>query len=129
MAAMTSRTNEQHRGILTSVLFCFTAPPSRPTTVVANVACDSVRLTWDIPKDNGGMAIVHYVLDFDNQRWNTKDTYPLYYIENLKRGKVYTIQLRARNKMGVGDHETVTVTTSEYCKSLANGVFLPCAQY
>ncbi|XP_031568319.1 hemicentin-2-like [Actinia tenebrosa] len=90
-------------------------PPTRPTNVVANATCDSVMLTWDEPKDDGGMVIVHYVLNFGNQRWNTEDTYPQYFIEELKPATSYTIQIQARNVMGVGDYETVTVTTKEYC--------------
>lgn len=90
-------------------------PPTRPTKVVANVTCDSVMLTWDEPKDNGGMAIVQYVLNYGKERYNTEDTYPQYFIEGLKPSTSYTIQIQARNKMGVGDHETVTVTTKEFC--------------
>lgn len=99
------------------MFFVFLEAPARPTEVVANVTCNSVRLTWDEPKDNGGMEIVHYVIEYDGKRFNTEDTYPEYFIENLEKNKVYTIQIRARNKMGVGDHETVTITTKEYCKT------------
>lgn len=66
------------------------------------------------------MAIVHYVLNYGKERYNTEDTYPQYFIEELKPSTTYTIQIQARNKMGVGDYETITVTTKEYCEYTNN---------
>ncbi|XP_032241009.1 hemicentin-1 [Nematostella vectensis] len=91
--------------------------PSRPVNVKANVTCSRVTLTWDPPIDDGGMEIMQYVIEYDGKIFNTEDTYPKYYITNLKRDTMYDIKIWARNKMGKGknNYETVSIITQKYC--------------
>ena len=65
-----------------------------------------LNLAWDPPNDNGGAAIDHYVIEwdeYDSQDWISNSalsdttTLETYDIQNLTNGTRYAVRVRADN--------------------------------
>ena len=81
-------------------------PPGVPTNTGVTHGDGILNLAWDPPNDNGGAAIDHYVIEwdeYDNQDWVSNSalsdttTLETYDIQNLTNGTRYAVRVRADN--------------------------------
>ncbi|MCC7067107.1 MAG: fibronectin type III domain-containing protein [Burkholderiales bacterium] len=81
-----------------------TAPPSAPRHLSATAGNGSITLNWDSPTDNGGSAVLDYLVvctalgaDYSQVTTSTSATLPI-----LGSGGNYSCNVRARNVAGAG---------------------------
>ena len=90
-----------------------TGPPSTPVNLqytLNTTATDSVtvRLDWDPPLDDGGVAITHYQISVDmSELVNTTDTVATFTLNSTEE---HLVQVRAVNCAGVSDDASVIIT-------------------
>ncbi|MEI8238375.1 MAG: fibronectin type III domain-containing protein [Actinomycetota bacterium] len=88
--------------------------PGKPAVAPAKA---SVKLTWALPKSNGGAAITGYVVQksLDGIHWTTVTlAAPLtrvYTVTGLTSGRVWRFRVAAKNVAGIGAYSLVTVAT------------------
>ena len=68
---------------------------------------DTVSLSWEDPKDDGGCLVTQFVLESregGKRVWQSVDTTGNmeYTVTNLKEGTTYSFQVAAENEVGVG---------------------------
>lgn len=77
-------------------------PPSAPRKVAASVTADGVTVTWSTPKRRGGSRIQGYVVTaLPTGRVCTTSTRTCTFTD-LPPGVTHTLQVRARNRDGMG---------------------------
>ena len=89
--------------------------PGAPNVTVNMTTCTNITLHW-IPPDNNGDEIQEYNIAYYTggelvsivavPEGSTSAT-----VHNLKPNTTYIIQVRARNSVGTGDAENITVST------------------
>ena len=101
----------------------FILVPGKPSKILnfqAVASCSRVTLTWEPPKDDGGMPINKYVLNCtSNYKDITRDIHAndtSYTINDLKQNSTYNITLRATNKAEWGLTSSMEIKTTEYCE-------------
>lgn len=77
--------------------------------------CNSIKLTWKAPSENGGMPINKYVLNYETTTRNVDGDSTTYTIKNLERNTRYSIKVRATNKAEWGDMSVVETKTTQFC--------------
>ena len=82
----------------------------------ATATCKSITLTWVPPKEDGGMPINKYVIEYEDVTRNIDGDDTQYIISGLKHNTKYSITIRATSKAEWGPTTSVEVTTTEYCK-------------
>lgn len=92
--------------------------PGKPSEILnlqAVAACNSITLTWEPPKDDGGIPINKYVLnctsDYEDTTRNISTDNTSYTMKDLKYNTKYNITLRATNKAEWGPTSSVEVKT------------------
>lgn len=93
--------------------------PSEVQNLQGVATCKSITLTWLRPKDNGGMPINKYVVNYDNEKSVTRNVdgdQTSYTVDKLKQNTEYSFTLRATNRAEWGPLTSVKVKTTEYCK-------------
>jgi hypothetical protein len=89
--------------------------PGKPTKVQASKTCNSIELTWQPPTSNGGMLILHYVIKVKNYTVNVnKEPHKIDF--PFEPETTYNVKILARNAVGVGEAENISITTDQYCK-------------
>jgi titin len=96
--------------------------PSAPTALTAaaapagGVGSGQVRLVWDAPVNDGGSAVLHYVIErsTDGATWSTVadgvSPARTFTVDGLTNGTSYRFRVRARNAAGVGPSATIRAT-------------------
>ncbi|PFX24083.1 neural cell adhesion molecule 2-like [Stylophora pistillata] len=77
--------------------------------------CNSIKLTWTPPSENGGMPVNKYVLNYKSTTRNIDSDSTTYTIKNLERNTAYKIDVRATNKADWGDTSSVETKTTQFC--------------
>ena len=95
-----------------------TGKPTEVRDISATSTCDSIKLNWKPPVDDGGMPITKYVLDYLDVRRNVDGKETSYTIRELERNTLYVIQIRATNKGEWGPISKKEGRTKEFCKYL-----------
>ena len=90
--------------------------PSEVLNLQGVAMCKSITLTWIRPKDDGGMPINKYVLNYDIGTRDVDGKKTSYTIDKLKQNTEYSFTLRAINRAEWGPLSSVKVKTTEYCK-------------
>ena len=113
----------ESRHVGTTEIIIFYLIPGKPSEIVnfqAEATCKNVTLTWEPPKDDGGMPINKYVLNCtSNHKEITRDIHAnntSYTINYLKQNTTYNVTLRATNKAEWGPASYVEIETTEYCE-------------
>ena len=100
------------------------AAPEAVKNLKGTAACKSIAVTWNAPDFDGGMAIDKYDIKIENENGtevvslsvdapSTEYTHS----QNIEKEKQYKINAYARSAFPKrGPTETVTVTTTKYCK-------------
>jgi titin len=93
-------------------LICFAGAPSQPFGPLEpkNIRKDSLTLTWQPPKDDGGSPITGYVIE---KRENSKGKWtPVdrvgkgiteLDVKRLQEGQEYYFRVKAENKKGISE--------------------------
>jgi hypothetical protein len=88
--------------------------PNPPINLVGTYANSSVTISFT-PGDNGGAEIIDYLYSFNGKTFTSlgTNTSPVT-ITGLTNGTIYTIYLRARNRIGISKISSIpiTITTS-----------------
>lgn len=95
---------------------CFSEKPSQVQGLKPVPTCNSIKLTWKAPSENGGMPINKYVLNYETTTRNVDGDSTTYTIRNLERNTRYSIKVRATNKAEWGDTSVVETKTTQFCK-------------
>ncbi len=89
--------------------------PSAPQNLTATPGDGRVTLNWQAPADDGGSVIHPYVYRYAEGTsvpigtpWEFLDDGLTVTIENLTNGTAYAFEVRAVNRMGIGDVATAT---------------------
>ena len=94
-----------------------TGPPSPPVNLqytITTTASDSVivRLDWDPPLDDGGVAITHYQISVDmSEPVITTDTVATFTLNSTGE---HLVQVRAVNCAGVSDDASVNFVIASF---------------
>ena len=95
-----------------SVIYC-TGPPSTPVNLqytlnTTATDCVTVRLDWDPPLDDGGVAITHYQISVNmSEPVITTDTVATFTLNSTGQ---HLVRVRAVNCAGVSDDAVFTLT-------------------
>ena len=82
----------------------------------ASPGSGSMRLSWNLPSDNGGSAIIRYEVRYQavGEAWSEWENVGAgtrgVTVENLVNGREYIFEVRAVNALGKGGAETVQAT-------------------
>ncbi len=87
--------------------------PNAPTSLTATTGNTFVTLRWDVPSDNGGMAIDHYVVDQDGTEIFSNLTGLTCNITGLTNGQSRNFSIAAYNSAGIGPYSYVIVTPTQ----------------
>ena len=94
--------------------------PSAPRNLSARPDSEtSVRLSWDVPSDNGGEAVIGYVVErysADTEEWVNRvsgHTTETYVDTELATGLNYCYRVAATNSNGTGDYSGQACATTE----------------
>ena len=98
-----------HR-ILKSMLLFFSGKPSAPRDLVASeIKSTTVILEWKAPKDDGGSAILNYLVERRDKRWGswvkvglTKGNVHTLDVAQLYEATEYFFRVSAENEEGFG---------------------------
>ena len=90
----------------------YTAPPSAPRDLVAMPGCETVQLNWSAPNFTGGLPPVEYTLLRGSSIDELDELVTLgpvegYRDDDVVNGQVYYYQLRAKNRIMVGNWSIV----------------------
>lgn len=86
--------------------------PSQPAAVnVTKTMPTMLILNVYAPEEDGGMPVVGYRVEYDSKMLFDIATDGMIRVENLKPSTNYTISVRAKNDVGVGEPRQVVVTT------------------
>lgn len=96
--------------------FSIVGKPSEIQNLQAEATCNSIALSWERPKEDGGMPINNYVLNYESMTRNIDENKTSNTINDLKRNTNYNITLRANNMAEWGPSSGVEIKTLEYCK-------------
>jgi len=99
-----------------SLSFFIAGKPSEIQNLQAEAACNSIGLSWERPKEDGGIPINNYVLNYKNETRNIDGNKTASTINDLKRNTKYNITLRANNMAEWGPASSVEIKTLAYCK-------------
>ena len=83
-------------------------PPIGPV-MYKNVERDQIKISWQIPEDDGGCDITGYIVDksdYGSNDWTSCPGYATkceYTARGLTEGKLYVFRIRAENQIGVSD--------------------------
>lgn len=97
-------------------VFMFSEAPSVVENLQATPSCKSIELTWERPKQDGGLPINKYVLTYASMTMNIDGDKTSHVIRDLEHNTDYSISLRATSKAEWGRQVTRNVKTKEYCK-------------
>ena len=99
--------------------YCYFLVPGKPSEIQnlhAEATCNSVTLKWEQPKEDGGMPIKKYVLNYESVTRHIDGNKTSNTINNLKQSTKYNITLQANNMAEWGPSSSVEIKTLEYCK-------------
>ncbi|XP_076471204.1 twitchin-like [Babylonia areolata] len=95
----------------------YDAPQAPSTPKLAATTEDSITLTWDAPRKDGGSPIKGYVLEKrekGDKKWTKANVQDIldteFTVKNLKMDKGYEFRVAAVNKAGVGEFSDETGT-------------------
>ncbi len=89
------------------------SPPGPPDHIVAEIGSSYVNLSWRVPKDNGGAAIIKYMVYRDGE-FMASVVLTWYNDTNIIKGMNYTYQVSAVNSAGEGHmSDKIHVTPAE----------------
>ena len=95
--------------------FVFTTDkPSPPRNLdISNMSAVSCDVSWEIPEDDGGSPIIHYIVEKKNlsrKMWQVLDKVPelTYGVTNLHDGNQYLFRVSAENAYGVSEPVQIT---------------------
>ena len=83
-------------------------PPIGPV-LYQNIERDQIKISWQIPEDDGGCDITGYIIeksDYGSNDWMSCPGYASkceYTARSLTEGKLYTFRIRAENQIGTSD--------------------------
>ena len=97
------------------------SPPGAPEPISsmglrASVGSGSVSLSWNLPSDNGGSAIIRYEVRYQavGEAWSEWEKVGAgsrgVTVGNLVNGREYSFEVRAVNGLGKGEAETARAT-------------------
>ena len=93
----------------------------------ASSGSGSVRLSWNLPSDDGGSAIIRYEYRYQavGEAWSEWENVGAgargVTVGNLVNGREYVFEVRAVNGLGKGGVETVTATPEQRVTPPGNG--------
>ena len=108
--------------VLFSMIFslAISEAPSEVQNLQGDAKCKSITLTWVRPKEDGGMPINKYVINYNLGKGVTRnvdgDKTSYTTDKELKQNTEYTFTLRATNRAEWGPLSSVKVKTAEHCK-------------
>ncbi|KAL8565325.1 hypothetical protein ACOMHN_029021 [Nucella lapillus] len=95
----------------------YDAPQAPSTPQLSATTDDSITLTWDAPRKDGGSPIKGYVLEKrekGDKKWTKANVHDItdteFTVKNLKMNKGYEFRVAAINKAGPGDFSDETKT-------------------
>ena len=97
--------------------------PTAPQNISAIVSGTSINVSWSAPASNGGAAITGYVAtSVPGGATCTTTTETSCTLTNLRPGRFYSVIVRAKNAVDLGDGDSVDVTTGLLATSVGSRV-------
>jgi hypothetical protein len=106
------------------------APPAAPTGLTVTPGNGLLKATWTAPADNGGAAVVDYLVQFsaDDVTWTTHpdpvSAATTATITGLTNGTAYSVRVAARNSAGLGPFSAPASGTPSDAVPAATGYLL-----
>lgn len=90
--------------------------PTKVENLRGTASCKSITLKWERPKQDGGMPINKYVLNYASVTLNIDGDETSYTIVNLEHNTEYSISLRATTRAEWGPPISLNLKTAEHCE-------------
>jgi hypothetical protein len=103
--------------------------PSTPVNLKvtsAKITCNSILLSWESPRSNGGSSIEGYNITVmnDHERYDLQTMNTTITVTSLNPGTPYIISISAKNSVGLGLPADINATTEEIRKQVELHTFI-----